>query len=168
MEDFHDSSRRAGQALDATASVEAEAQAASSGAATPQAPTGVGAGTSGSATPHAATGGGGTSGSATPQTATRGGADPSGSGAPLATPPPEPAAGGRDRHPRDPLTYPTHHTRAAQRALAVSRRKEHQGPPRLTKRGRILICMWTLVVHSTLFFNYSMHFRIQLLVISHL
>jgi hypothetical protein len=128
MEDFHDSSRRAGQALDATASVEAEAQAASSGAATPQAPTGVGAGTSGSATPHAATGGGRHIGLGDSTDSHQRGADPSGSGAPLATPPPEPAAGGRDRHPRDPLTYPTHHTRAAQRALAASRRKEHQGP----------------------------------------
>jgi hypothetical protein len=62
---------------------------------------------------------------------------PSGSGAPFATPPPEPAAGGRDRHPRDPLTYTTHHTRAAQRAAAAAKRKEHQGPPRLTKHGRI-------------------------------
>jgi hypothetical protein len=53
MEDFHDSARRADEPLDATASVEAEERvtgrgAASSGAATPQAPTGVGAGTSGS------------------------------------------------------------------------------------------------------------------------
>jgi hypothetical protein len=65
MEDFHDSARRAGEALDAAASVEAEAEAqatergeASSGVATPRAPTGAGAGTSGSATPQAATGGG--------------------------------------------------------------------------------------------------------------
>jgi hypothetical protein len=63
MEDFHDSARRAGEALDAATSVDAEAQAtergeASSGVATPQAPTGAGASTSGSATPQAATGGG--------------------------------------------------------------------------------------------------------------
>jgi hypothetical protein len=74
MEDFHDSARRAGKALDAAASMEAEARASLSGAATPRAPTGVGAGTSGSVTPQAATGGGAdTSGSATPQAATGGG-----------------------------------------------------------------------------------------------
>jgi hypothetical protein len=66
-----------------------------------------------------------------------GGTVPSGSGAPLATPSPEMAVARRDRHPRDPLTYPTHHTRAAQRAAAAARRREHRGPPRLTKRGRI-------------------------------
>jgi hypothetical protein len=54
------------------------------------------------------------SGSATPQAVTGGGGVvPSGSGAPLVSPPPEPTVGGRDRHPRDPLTYPTHHTRVA-------------------------------------------------------
>jgi hypothetical protein len=51
-----------------------------------------------------------------------------GLGSPLAAPP-ELAVAGRDHHPRDPLTYPTHHTRAAQRAVASARRKEHQGPP---------------------------------------
>jgi hypothetical protein len=45
--------------------------------------------------------------------------------------------GGRDRHPRDPLTYPTHHMRGAQRAAIAAKRKEHQDPPRPTKRGRI-------------------------------
>jgi hypothetical protein len=52
MEDFHDSAHRADEALDATASAEAESRA------TPQAPTRVGADTSGSVTPQAATGGG--------------------------------------------------------------------------------------------------------------
>jgi hypothetical protein len=66
MEDFHD-------ALAVAAAVEAEAQEATSGVATPQEPTGAGAGTSGSATPQAVT---------------EGGPVPSGSGAPLATPPP--------------------------------------------------------------------------------
>jgi hypothetical protein len=67
MEDFHDSAQHVGEALEAAASVEAEAWAASSGVVTPQAPTGAGAGTSGSATPQAATGAGAiTSGSATP------------------------------------------------------------------------------------------------------
>jgi hypothetical protein len=64
--------------------------------------------------------------SVTPGPATRGGRPvglgdstdsegdvPPGSGAPLARPPIESAVGGCDRHPRDPLTYPTHHTRAA-------------------------------------------------------
>jgi hypothetical protein len=51
MEDFHDSAQRAGEALEAATSVEAEARAASSSVATPQAPTRAGAGTSGSATP---------------------------------------------------------------------------------------------------------------------
>jgi hypothetical protein len=51
MKDFHDSAQRAGEALEAATSVEAEARAASSSVATPQAPTRAGAGTSGSATP---------------------------------------------------------------------------------------------------------------------
>jgi hypothetical protein len=37
--------------------------------------------------------------------------------------------------PRDPLTYPTHHTRAAQ--LADRMVRGAKGPPRPTKRGRI-------------------------------
>jgi hypothetical protein len=129
MEDFHDSARRAGEALDTATSVEAEAEARE---------TGRGAASSGSATPQAPTGGGGWPvGFGDYTSSDRRGAVPSGSGAPLATPPPEPVVGGRDRHPRDPLTYLTNHTRAAQRAVAAARRKEHQGPPRPTKRGRI-------------------------------
>jgi hypothetical protein len=85
--------------------------------------------------PQASTGGGLSLGDFTGSD--RRGAVPSGSDAPLATPPLKPAVGGHDHHPREPLTYPTHHTRVAQRAAAAARRKEHRGPPRPTKRGRI-------------------------------
>jgi hypothetical protein len=69
---------------------------------------------------------------------TGGGPVPCGSTTPqVATLSPEPAVGGRDRHPREPLTYPTHHTRGAQRAATAAKRMEHQDPPRPTKRGRI-------------------------------
>jgi hypothetical protein len=122
MADFHDTAQRAGKALVAATPVEAEAWS-----------TGGGAVPCGSATPEAATGGGPVPcGSAIPQAATGGGGVPSGSCAPLATPPPELAVGGCDHHPRDPLMYPTHHTRAAHRTAATAataKRKEHQGPP---------------------------------------
>jgi hypothetical protein len=91
MEDFHDSAQRAGGAFDVAASVEAEARATgrggSSGATTPQAPTGAGADTSGSTTPQAATGGRHV-GLGDSTRSHRRGAVPSGSRAPLATPPP--------------------------------------------------------------------------------
>jgi hypothetical protein len=77
----------------------------------------------------------------------RRGVVPSGPGPPLATPLPEPTDGGRDRHPRDPFMYPTHHTRAAQRAATAAKRKEHQGLPRPTKRSYLDFC--TLVVYIT-------------------
>jgi hypothetical protein len=81
-------------------------------------------------------GGGVPSGSATPQVAT-GGGRLVGLRCSLSDTAPEPAAVGRDHHPRYPLTCPTHHIRAAQRAAAAAKRKEHQGPPRLMKRDRI-------------------------------
>jgi hypothetical protein len=109
MEDFHDSAQRAGGAFDVAASVEAEARATGrgggggglggararaappppppSGATTPQAPTGAGADTSGSTTPQAATGGRHV-GLGDSTRSHRRGAVPSGSRAPLATPPP--------------------------------------------------------------------------------
>jgi hypothetical protein len=65
-----------------------------------------------------------------------GGGRGAGSGAPLATPSPESAVAGCG-HPCDPFTYPTHHTRAAQRAAEAVRRREHHAPPRSTKHDRI-------------------------------
>jgi hypothetical protein len=157
MEDFHDSARRAGKVLAATVLVEAEARATGGGAvppssATPQEATVVGRpiglgysiGRDWRGRPVRlgySTGsgrrGGRPVGLGYSTGRDRRGAVLSGSGAPLATSPPEPAVGERDRHPREPLTYPTHHMRAAQRAAVATRRKEHQGPPRPMKRGRI-------------------------------
>jgi hypothetical protein len=127
MEDFHDSAQRAGEVLAAAASAEAEARSTRAG----HIPCG-------STTLEAATGGGGgvPSGSATPQVAT-GGGRLVGLRCSLSDTAPEPAAVGRDHHPRYPLTCPTHHIRAAQRAAAATKRKEHQGPPRPMKRDRI-------------------------------
>jgi hypothetical protein len=125
MDDSHDSAQRAGEAL-AAASVEAEAQA-----------TGGGPVPSGSATLEAAAGGGSSRRARLLQRQRPKGELPVGLRCSLSDTAPEPAVGGRNRHPRDPLTYSTHHTRAAQRVAATAKRKEHQGPPRLTKRGRI-------------------------------
>jgi hypothetical protein len=102
MEDFNDTAQRAVKALVAAELVEEETRS-----------TGEGVVLSGSATPLA----------------TGEDVGPSGSDAPLETSPPEPVTGVRDHHLRDPLTYPTHHTRAAQRVAVAARRREHQGPP---------------------------------------
>jgi hypothetical protein len=80
MEDFHDSAQRAGEVLAAAASVEAEVRA-----------TGGGPSRRARLLQRQRQEGAIPSGSATPQVATGGVAFPSGSGAPLATPPPEPA-----------------------------------------------------------------------------
>jgi hypothetical protein len=97
MADFHDMAQRAGEALAAAALVEAEARL-----------TGGGPVPCGSASLEAATGGGARPVWIDYSTGSdRRGSVPSGSGATLATPPPELAAEGCDCHPRDPLTYPT-------------------------------------------------------------
>jgi hypothetical protein len=85
MEDFHDLARRVGEALAVAASVEVEAQATREGPVP-----------SCSATPEEAAGGGRLVKLGYSTGSNRRGAVPLGSSAPLATPSPEPAVGGRE------------------------------------------------------------------------
>jgi hypothetical protein len=93
MADFHDTTERAGEALAAVESVEAEARSTRGGSSRVAHPMWIGYSTGNDCREaHPMWIGYSTS-------SDRRGAVPSGSGAPLATPPPEPAARGRNRHP---------------------------------------------------------------------
>jgi hypothetical protein len=175
MEDFHDSARRVGEALDAEASVEPEARATGRGRPhRARRPTrtdrsrGRHVGLSKFTGSHQR--GAGTSGSVTPQAATGRGAVPSGSGAPLATPPP-PRAGGRRT--RSPSTRPPHvpdppHEGCIEGGGSAEEEGASGHPTTDETWSYLDLYFDTCRVQYFICSNYFMYFRIQLPAILHL